>query len=117
VNPPDPIRIRLLELGLFNEDDEFPRRWSVQGVNVAGLELFAPSLPAALVSVAHAIGTMQILERCPIEIDVEYNDPEIDDQVYRAEFIPGPDRWFGLGRLLGLEPVLRIRSITNFGFE
>ncbi len=113
----DPIRIRLLELGLFNEQDEFPRRWSVQGVNVSGLELFAPSLPAALVSAAHAIGTMELKERFPIEIDVEYDDPELDDQVFRADFIPGAERWFGLGRLLSLKPVLRICSITNLGFE
>ena len=102
----DPIRLRFVEGSfLSNEADN----WLVQGINVEGVNTAAPTMRKAVVAAAKAVAGVSEI-RVPVEIEVEYSDPEREDQVFCGEFIPAKARW-GLARFLG--PKIRIRSFTN----
>lgn len=108
----DPIRIRAIEIfPKARSASDFPQRWCVQGINVAGIAFESSSLGRALDALALAIRPQG--SRGPVEIEVEWSDPFRDPQLFRCEFIPGRDRWGGLGRLLRLKPVIQIKSFTN----
>lgn len=102
----DPIRIRLVEGSFLSDEAD---NWLVQGINVEGVNTVASTMRKAVVAAAKAIAGVSEV-RVPVEIEVEYSDPEREDQVLRGEFIPAKARW-GLARFLG--PQIRFRSFNN----
>lgn len=102
----DPIRIRLVEGSFLSDEAD---NWLVQGINVQGVNTVASTMRKAVVAAAKAIAGVSEVQ-VPVEIEVEYSDPEWEDQLWRGDFIPAKARW-GLARLLG--PNIRFRSFTN----
>ncbi len=102
----DPIRIRFVEGSFLSDEAD---NWLVQGVNIEGVNVAAPSMREAVVAAAKALAGVSGL-RVPVEIEVEHSDPEREDQLLRGEFVPAKARW-GLARFLG--PIIRIHSFTN----
>jgi hypothetical protein len=102
----DPIRIRFVEGSFLSDGAD---NWLVQGINIEGVNVAAPTMRKAVVTAAKALGEVSEL-RGPVEIEVEHSDPEREDQLLRGEFVPTKARW-GLARFLG--PEIRIHSFTN----
>lgn len=102
----DPIRIRLVEGSYLSDEAD---NWLVQGINVDVVNTGAPTMRKAVVAAAKAIAGISEAQ-VPVEIEVEYSDPEREDLLWRGDFIPAKARW-GLARFLG--PDIRFRSFTN----
>lgn len=102
----DPIRIRLVEASYLSDEAD---KWLVQGVNVEGVNTVASTQRKAVVAAAKAIAVMSEVQ-VPVEIEVEYSDPDWEDQLWRGDFIPAKAGW-GLAWLRG--PQIRFRSFTN----